>query len=612
MTIGLPVTRLVSVSITLTPQAASFANLKTLLIEGDSNVIDTFERLRPYSSITGVANDFGTTAPEYLASLEYFSQNPTPTQLYVGRWAKTATNGRLVGGPLTGLQQAMSAWTGITTGAFFTYVDGIPLNVSALNFAAQVNLNGVAAVIQTALVAAGAAGATVVWDAANSRFVITSGTTGITSSVSFLQTSRARGFATFSGNPANNDTLTIQGTLITFVTGTPVGSQVKIGVDLPTTLASLLAFLSASVDANLSLMTYSVVGSSLYIVSKATGTAGNAYTLAKVSTAITLSGGTMAGGSAGTDISAQLLGTSALASWSVAGIAAESAVASVVAMDNLTTQFYALVFAAGANNVDMADSDHLAVAAYVEASAAGGQPHVYGLTTSEATALVAGNATDIGSEIMAAGYERTFYSYSSTNAYLDASMFGKALPVDYSAQNSALTLMWKQMPGVPSEKLTVGQANALDAKRYNYTALFNNNTSILVNGTMGGPAYIDEIINLDNFANQLQTDIFNLFYTTPTKIPQTDPGVHRIVTTAEGTCQRFVLNAVFAPGQWNSNGFGTLQPGDQLPKGYYVYGPPVALQATADRSARKSPTIQIAVKEAGAIHEAILSVLVNQ
>lgn len=508
MTIGLPVSRVVSVSITLSPQAAQFANLKTLLIMGDSNVIDTYQRIRAYSAISAVAADFGTSAPEYLAALEYFSQNPAPESLFIGRWAQAATHGSLVGGALTGAEQAMSSWTAITTGSFKANLNGVATDITGLNFASQVNLNGVAAVIQAAVRAIGTGGytlATVVWDAANARFVISSGTTG-TASIS----------------------------------------------------AALVAAAS------------------------------------------------------GTNISALLKGTAATLSWTVAGVAAETAVAAVAAMDLLTQQWYALTFAAGLNNVDIVDADHLAIAAYVEASAAGGQPHVYGLTTSEATALVAGNSTDVGSELMAAGYTRTFASYSAQNAYLAASMFGRALPVDYAGQNTALTLMWKQMPGVTAELLNVTNANTLDAKRYNYVAQFNNNTSILVNGKMAGPAYIDEIINLDNFANELQTDIYNLLYTTPTKIPQTDAGVHRIITTAEATCQRFVVNGVFAPGQWNSDGFGTLQSGDQLPKGYYVYAQPVALQSVADRGARKSPTIQIAAKEAGAIHTVLVSVLVNQ
>jgi hypothetical protein len=117
----------------------------------------------------------------------------------------------------------------------------------------------------------------------------------------------ASGTATFSGNPANNDTISVAGTTITFVTGSPVGSQVKIGASLAATLSNLLTFLNASVDTNLVKCTYSVLnGASVLVVTASqfsnsgaqAGSGGNSLTLAKASTAITLSGATLAGGSA--------------------------------------------------------------------------------------------------------------------------------------------------------------------------------------------------------------------------------------------------------------------------------------------------------------------------
>jgi hypothetical protein len=109
----------------------------------------------------------------------------------------------------------------------------------------------------------------------------------------------ATGTLTFSGNPAANDTLTIGGTAITFVSGTPSGSQVKIGVDAATTVASLLAFLQASADTNISKCVYAQGTTSLIIAitDKTLGVAGNSFTLAKSSSAITLSGSDLAGGS---------------------------------------------------------------------------------------------------------------------------------------------------------------------------------------------------------------------------------------------------------------------------------------------------------------------------
>jgi hypothetical protein len=84
--------------------------------------------------------------------------------------------------------------------------------------------------------------------------------------------SQAWGAIGFSSNPANSSTITLGGTVVTF------GSTVAIGADLATTLATLLAFLKASADANISKCTYDITGSTLAIKSKAYGDA--TFTLA--------------------------------------------------------------------------------------------------------------------------------------------------------------------------------------------------------------------------------------------------------------------------------------------------------------------------------------------
>jgi hypothetical protein len=49
------------------------------------------ERVRSYTSLSGVASDFGATTPEYLAAQSIFSQNPKPTKIMIGRLANKPT-----------------------------------------------------------------------------------------------------------------------------------------------------------------------------------------------------------------------------------------------------------------------------------------------------------------------------------------------------------------------------------------------------------------------------------------------------------------------------------------------------------------------------------------
>lgn len=107
----------------------------------------------------------------------------------------------------------------------------------------------------------------------------------------------ATGSVTLGSNPADTDTLTLGGTTITFVAGTPSGSQVQIGGTNLITTASLLSFLQGSSDTNLVKCTYTALSTNgITLTNTTVGSAGNSFTLAKSSSAITLSGATLTGG----------------------------------------------------------------------------------------------------------------------------------------------------------------------------------------------------------------------------------------------------------------------------------------------------------------------------
>jgi hypothetical protein len=491
---GLSVSRVVDVQVNFSPQAIPTARFDTLLIMGDSGVVDTGEAIREYNTINDVAQDFGTTAPEYLAALLFFSQVPQPSTCYIGEWANTATHGRLTGGLLTSQQMLMSNWTTITNGGFSVAIDGAAaVQVSSLNFSSANNLNGVATTIQTALrTAASAPQLTFTWN--GSQFICQSGTSGTTSSVAFF--------------------------------GVPTGGA--------------------------------------------------------------------------TNISAQLMMTSATAIRSVSGIAIETPVASIVRVDG--RGWYAVTFAASRV---LTDIEHLAISAYIEAAS---DKHMYGITTNEQTCLDPANVTDIGSQAMLADYMRTVIQWSLYNPYAICSIFGRALTVNFEGSNTTLTLKFKVEPGVIPEILSGSNATTLASKRINVYVQYNNGAAITQEGVMSGRAYFDEMHGLDWLSNRIQNDLFNVLYTSP-KIPQTNPGVHILVTTCDASLSQGATNGLIAPGVWNAPGFGELHQGDTLHNGWYTFANNVDTQSQADREARIAPLIQIAAKLAGAIH--FVDVLIN-
>lgn len=179
--LGLSASDIVNVAVSLTPTAAQQRNFGALIILGDSGVIDTFTRYRSYSSLTAVAGDFSNVSPEFLAASLAFGQNPQLSQLYVGAWARTATHGTLVGAPLSVAQQAISNWTSITSGGIDFVINGVPFNLTGLNFSGATSMTAVAAVIQAALSSNG----TIVWSTTGNYFQVTSPTTGASSTSAF-------------------------------------------------------------------------------------------------------------------------------------------------------------------------------------------------------------------------------------------------------------------------------------------------------------------------------------------------------------------------------------------------------------------------------------------
>lgn len=488
---GLAVSDVVYVSVSISPLAAGTRNFGAGLLIGSTDVIDVGERIRSYADMDDVGGDFGTGDPEYIAAARFFSQDPQPALLYIGRWGQTATHGTLRSGVLTAAEQLISAWAGITAGAFRIDIDGTTRSVSGLNFSTALNLPGVAAIID-----AGLTGASVTWDANSGRFVVKSDTTGATSTV--------------------------------------------------------------------------------------------AYAVAPVS---------------GTDISAQLKLTSSLAGAPVPGIAAEALATALQAFVDKSGDWYAaIVLPTVANDV------FLAAAQFVEAL---GKKRIIGTTITSTTVLDGSTTTDLASVCKANNLKRTFLQYSSS-PYAIASFFGRASTVDFTGSKTTLTMKFKTEPGVAAETITETQAAVLKAKNCNVFVNYDNATAIIQEGVMSNGYFFDEVHGLDWLEDDIQTQVWNLLYTSKTKVPQTNAGMSLIATKIEGCLQQAVTNGLVAPGQWNADGFGAIANGDYLESGYYVFHPDISTQSQSDREARKSVPFQIAAKLAGAVHSVRVTVSVNR
>ena len=479
----LPVSRVVNVAVEMSPTAAALRNFGSCLILGDSDIIDTDERIRLYSSISDIATDFGISSREYLAAQAFFSQSPQPTQVYIGRWAKSATAGRLRGRTLSSAEQDISLFTAITTGTLSLTIDGASKSMGSIDLSAETNLNGVASQISSALGVSGSCAWT------GERFVTPPATTGTSSTVATTDTG---------------------------------------------TLSSLMGF------------------------------AGSAT--------------------------------------SVAGVAAESLASAITALLDYNTWYMVCVAP------DASDDSIVEAAGLIEAAS---PSRMIGFTTQNSTEIDSTASSTLGSRLKGLGYNRTILVYSSDSPVAAASVFGRMATINFEGSNTTLTLKFKQLPGVTAENLRSSQAEALKSHNVNAFCAYQNDTSILQEGITSGGWFIDETHGLDWLQNRVETDLWNLLYTSK-KVGQDESGATAIVSCVNKSLEQGVTNGLIAPGVWNGDAFGALESGDTLSTGYYVYIQPFDEQSQSDREARKAPPIQIAVKLKGAVHFINVTITVNR
>ena len=203
--------------------------------------------------------------------------------------------------------------------------------------------------------------------------------------------------------------------------------------------------------------------------------------------------------------------------------------------------------------------------------------------------------TALGARLMAAAYA------------------GRAMSVDFAGSATTNTMHLKQLVGVTVDG-GITQANLVTCGTLGVDVYvpISGRASVF---TSGGDSFFDDVYNLDWLVFALQVAGFNALAETSTKLPQTEPGIAVLRNAYAAVLKLAVTNGYLAPGQWNSPQlFGN--PDDLIRNiaqvGWYIYSNPVNGQTQAQRAARQAPLIQIAGKEAGAVHSSAVVVYINQ
>jgi hypothetical protein len=281
--------------------------------------------------------------------------------------------------------------------------------------------------------------------------------------------------------------------------------------------------------------------------------------------------------------------------------------------------FYGLVIATAAT---VTDEDYIKIAQLIEASS---DSHIFGITLTDKTGIASvvydENTTDLASKLKRGSFTRTIVFYAdydandaayALNKYFAVSALGRMFSVNFYGSKTTLTLKFKQSPSLQPSNLTTSEVTNLEARNINLYAMYSNDTYIIEQGVMASGMWADERHGTDWLQDAVQTEVYNLFYQSKTKIPQTDDGVALVVAKIANVFDIGVNNGLIAPGTWNSDGFGDLEEGDYLESGYYIYAESVNDQTQSEREARHAPAIQCAIKLAGAIHDCDITVNVNR
>ena len=111
----LPLSDVVNINVSVGPVTTVRTNFNVGLIVGKSEIISTSTRVKSYSKLADMTVDGWTEDnAEYLAAQIYFSQNPKPTKVIVGRWDTTSQTPETAVAAVTDCREKNAEWYACT------------------------------------------------------------------------------------------------------------------------------------------------------------------------------------------------------------------------------------------------------------------------------------------------------------------------------------------------------------------------------------------------------------------------------------------------------------------------------------------------------------------
>lgn len=234
---------------------------------------------------------------------------------------------------------------------------------------------------------------------------------------------------------------------------------------------------------------------------------------------------------------------------------------------------------------------------------------IFGAVSNSPSAYTSSNTNSIVYYAKDNNLQNTFTFYhNNAQIYPEISYMAKLLSVNYALADAALTMKFKDMPGISTVPVTETQLTALQERRCNTFVAIGNAAQTIRDGVQAAEGWFsDSRVNLDNFVEELQVAIFNVFLRKP-KIPYTQAGQDMLISAAQEIARRYTDNGVFADrtvaSMSSQSGYTTL-PAVQ------IEATPIYQATASERASRLAPPIAIVAYEAGAMHKINVSVTVE-
>lgn len=579
----MPLSDIVNVQITRDTQTVSEAGFGTLMILGTHKRFN--DRIRFYTSLSGVAADFESTDLEYIAAQEAFSQALSPQQIAIGRrtvnnasvFVETAmapfnytvtidSNGITIpSAPTAQESHVVMSGNFVASNSIAITLNGVPLApiVFSVDQATTMGLVVAALEANPAVSSATLSGNNLILDVAGqpntnaiiNSFVVTLGASQPTATI------------TNPLQPVSN--LTIANSLTTAINAAVLGvtasepvvpdGTINLVADVPG-VAYTLSVSTDIVNPDQAVVTVTQVEPNTNYVVTINGVPFTyispneiqsnediaAGLVAVIATQTQVPVGATDNLNGSFELSANVPGTGFVLSVSEGILskefglviqpfsASDPVVTDLTAIQAVDDTWYALAL------TDRTSATVLAVAAWTES-----QVKIFGTASSDPNIInqAAGvDATSVAAKCNQFGYVRTFvlYHQDANSDFPECAWFGGVLPLEPGSE----TWKFKRLNSIAYSNLTSTQSQNARNKKAN-TYEFIGGVGITREGTMAQGEFIDIVRGIDWLTSRIQEFVYSVLVNNP-KVPYTNAGITAIEAQVKRALQLGISNNFIA------------------------------------------------------------------